>query len=80
METNSLKLTAKLGDKEIDLSQVEVLMEFEDQTATADAETMVRRSLALAQENIMLHTIIAKIKTEQDTKIKIATEKDISNG
>lgn len=92
MENNkeTLELTARYKDTfeggdldiEVDLSKLMIHMKFEDNEADVDAETAIRRSILLAQENVVLHTAIKQIKEYMEaeaakSKIVVAGPNDV---
>jgi len=69
-EDKKMNVTAKFKDKDIELSDIIVIMEFEGQTATVDAETAIKRSLHLVYENAILRNAVQEAKRvfeEQNT-------------
>lgn len=86
MESRELILTAKYTleiegkEKTIDiaLENLVVLMKVDEQEATVDADTAIRRCIMLAQENMLLKNALQEAADQlRGPKIQVATMDDI---
>ena len=67
-EDKKMKITAMHNGKEIDLSEIEVTMEFDGQEATIDCDTALKRSLHLVYENAILRNAVTEAKAIFDAQ------------
>jgi len=82
MNNEKVKLTATMNGKEVNLLEVIVKMEFGGEKAEVDADTIVRRSLHLVQENTILRQALleaqAIFEAQEQSKVQIATPDEVN--